>query len=181
MLVTALHSGVERSGTLAVFHLMEWLLSADSLAREILRKQLIVCMPVPNPDCYLQGEHGNVYSEWTLDGPRDPASMPEAVAVQHVMDELQPEVDADLHGTALSFDKYIMVENSGAAYSNLSSRCYHREVIRQMDEAALAEGYPSDFQESDAERLFWGLDLDARRRTPTTAIVNATTANRSPS
>lgn len=50
-----------------------------------------------------------------------------------------------------------------------------------MDEAALAEGYPSDFQESDAERLFWGLDLDARRRTPTTAIVNATTANRSPS
>ena len=69
VLVTALHSGVERSGTLAVFHLMEWLLSADPLARDILRKQLIVCMPVPNPDCYLQGEHGNVYSEWTLGRP----------------------------------------------------------------------------------------------------------------
>ena len=161
VLITGLHSGVERSGTTTICHLMEWLLSDEPLAREILRRQVVACMPVPNPDCYVEGTHGNLYHHWTFDGPADPDNMPEAVAVQGIMDQLQPEVHADIHGFSMDFERYIMLENSASSYSNLGLRCYHREIIRLMDEAALAEGYPSDLQESDAERIFWGPELDS--------------------
>ena len=160
-LITALHSGVERNGATTVFAIMEWLLSGDEAARDILRRQVVLCMPVPNPAGYVAGDHGRVYSDWTLDGPRDPAAVPEAAAVQRIMDEHQPEVHADVHGLSMDFERYIMLENSGSSYSNLALRSYHRDVIRQMDAAALAEGYPSDRQESDAERIFWGPELEA--------------------
>ncbi|MEW6357997.1 MAG: M14 family zinc carboxypeptidase [Planctomycetota bacterium] len=159
-LITALHSGVERNAATTVFAIIEWLLSDDPLAREILRQQVVVCMPIPTPDCYVEGKHGNVYGPWTLNGPPDPNNMPEAMAVKAVMDEYQPEVHADIHGLSMGFEKYIMLENTGSSYSNLALRCYHRDVMRLMDDAALAEGYPSDWQESDAERIFWGPALD---------------------
>ncbi|HIC33384.1 MAG TPA: hypothetical protein EYO78_01170 [Gammaproteobacteria bacterium] len=158
--ISALHSGGERTGTATVFYLMEWMLSGDPLAAEILRTQNIICMPVPNPDDYLRGDLGYVYSEWNLKGPKDPENMPEGMAVKEVMDELQPDVHADIHGLTMNFTKYIMLENSGSSYSNLGLRCYHREIIRQMDAAALAEGYPSDRQESDSERIYWGPELE---------------------
>jgi hypothetical protein len=164
VLLTATHSGVERSATTGVFYLMDWLLSEDPLARKILRKQVLVCMPVVNPDGYVQGSHGNTagkdpYTAWTLDGPADPPNMPEAVALQQLFDQYQPEVHADYHGLDLSFPGYIMVENSGASYSNAALRPYHHRIMRLMDEAALAEGYPSDQLEQDAERLYWGPEL----------------------
>ena len=161
VLLSALHAGVERSAATTIFALMEWLLEQDPLACEILRRQVIVCMPVPNPDCYEAGSHGRVYSEWTLDGPACPDGVPEAVAVQAVMDRYQPEVHADIHGMSMAFARYSMLENSGSSYSNLASRSYNREIVRLMDEAALAEGYPSDLQESDSERIFWGPELAA--------------------
>jgi len=161
VLITALHSGVERSGTTTVFAIMEWLLSDDPLARETLRRQVVVCMPVPNPDGYVKGQAGGVYNAWTLDGPKDPDAVPEAVAVQRAMDALQPDVHADIHGLSMDFARYIMLENSGSSYSNLALRSYHGEIGRMMDDAALAEGYPSDWQESDAERIFWGPELEA--------------------
>lgn len=161
VLITALHAGVERSATTTVLCLIEWLLSGEPLARQILRSQVVVLMPVPHPDGYVAGDFGNIYSGWTLEGVIDPEKMPEAMAVKRLMDDLQPEVHADIHGLSLDFERYTMLENSGSSYSNSSARCYHREVIRQMDEAALAEGFPSDWQESDAERIFWGSALDS--------------------
>jgi len=161
VLITALHSGVERTGTTTVLCLMEWLLSSDALAREILQRQVIVCMPVPHPDGYVLGQHGRIYTDWTLEGPKDPDNMPEAVAVKKIMDQYQPEVHADIHGLSMEFERYTMLENSASSYSNLALRCYHRDIIRLMDEAALAEGYASDWQESDAERIFWGPELDS--------------------
>ncbi len=159
-LVTALHAGLERSGSNTVLSIIEWLLSGESRAREILRRQVVICLPIPDPDRYVAGKVSPVYSAWSLDGPRDPDRSPEAMAVKRVMDQYQPEVHADIHGTNLEFARYIMFENSGSSYSNLALRPYHREIIRQMDEAALAEGYPSDFAESDAERLYWGPGLE---------------------
>ena len=159
-LITCLHSGVERSATLAAFYILEWFLSGDPIAANILTRQIVVIMPVPNPDCYEKGEHGWTYTEWNFDGPNHPDKMPEAVAVQQVIDEFQPEVHADIHGLSMDFEKYIMLENSGSAYSNFALRSYHHEIIRQMDAAALEEGYPSDHQESDSERMFWGPELD---------------------
>ncbi|MDP6112042.1 MAG: M14 family zinc carboxypeptidase [Planctomycetota bacterium] len=161
VLMTTLHSGGERSATSMVFYMIEWFLSNDPAAREILKRQVVVCMPVSNPDAYVAGTHGGTYSEWDLNGPSNPDKMPEAVAVQKMMDELQPEVHADVHGLSMDFERYIMLENSASSYSNLSLRCFHREIIRQMDDAALAEGYPSDRQESDAERIFWGPEMEA--------------------
>ncbi|MBT3378745.1 MAG: hypothetical protein HN742_21535 [Lentisphaerae bacterium] len=159
-LITALHSGVERSGTTTVCAIIEWLLSDAPDARETLRKQHIACIPVAHPDGYVDGNHGSVYGGWTLDGPADPEGCPEALAVKSVMDRLQPELLADVHGMSMAFNGYDMLENSANSYSNLALRCFHPEVVQAMDDAALEKGYPSDRQESDAERLFWGPALD---------------------
>lgn len=159
-LITALHAGLERSGSNTVLSIIEWLLSDEAVAREILRRQVVIALPIPDPDCYEAGKWTSVYNAWTLDGPRDPERSPEAVAVQRVMDQYQPELHADIHGTNLDFARYIMFENSGASYSNVALRPYHRDIIRQMDEAALAEGYGSDTAECDAERVFWGPDVE---------------------
>ncbi len=158
-LVTALHSGLERSATTAMMAIIEWLLSDEPAAREILRRQVVICLPVPDPDRYVKGEFSPIYGDWTLRGPRDPKNVPEAVFVQRLMDLFQPEVLADIHGTNLDFERYIMFECSGTSYSNNALRPYYREIIRQMDEAALAEGFPSDRAESDAERIFFGPGL----------------------
>ena len=167
-LITAQHSGIERSGTTGLLYLMDWLLSGDPLARETLRRQVVVCMPVVNPDGYMSDSHANSqkfdpYTAWTLNGPKEPEKQPEAVAVQKMMDEVQPELHADYHGHNMAFDGYCHVENSGASYSNLALRSYRHEIIRLMDEAALEEGYPSDEAENDAERVPWGPELEAMR------------------
>ncbi|MHB8971604.1 MAG: M14 family zinc carboxypeptidase [Pirellulaceae bacterium] len=156
VLVTALHSGLERSGSNTVLAIIEWLLSQEPAAQDILRHQVVVGLPIPDPDRYVAGTVSPVYGAWTTDGPCDPDHSPEAMVVKQTMDQYQPELHADIHGTNLAFARYIMFESSGASYSNLALRPYHRDIMRQMDEAALAEGYPSDTLEADGERLFWG-------------------------
>lgn len=165
-LITCLHSGIERTATTSAFALMEWLLSESPDARETLRRQVVCVMPLCNPDGYELGSHatttgGNPYGGWTPDGPLNPETTRESVAVQQVMDRLRPEVHADIHGLDLSFPGYMSLENSGASYSNFALRPYHQDIARLMDEAALAEGFPSDLVEQDAERLLWGPELDA--------------------
>ena len=159
-LVTALHSGLERSATTTVMAIIEWLLSGDPAAKEILRRQVVVCLPVPDPDRYEAGKVSPLYGSWTPDGPLRADSVPEATFVKRVMDRLQPELHADIHGTNLNFERYGMFESSATSYSNAALRPYHRDIIRQMDEAALAGGFPSDTAESDAERIFGGVGLD---------------------
>ena len=160
VLITALHAGLERSATTTVMAIIEWLLSGDPTAREILRRQVVFCLPVPDPDRYEKGEFSPVYGGWTPKGYPRAADIPEATFVQNVMDRLQPELHADIHGTNLEFERYIMFESSAASYSNSALRPYHRNILRQMDEAALAEGFPSDTVESDAERIFYGRGLE---------------------
>jgi len=165
VLLTAQHSGIERSATGSMFALMQWLLSGEPQAREILRRQTVVCMPLVNPDGYVHGTHATTaghdpYIYWTLSGPRDPSTMPESVAVKQMMDRYQPEVHADLHGLDESFPGYMSVENSAFSYSNCSLRPYHYEIANLMDEAALREGFPSDRLEQDGERLLWGPQLE---------------------
>ncbi len=165
VLVTAQHCGGERSAATGVFYLMQRLLSGEPQARETLRRQVIVCFPVVNPDGYISASLRNSvgldpYKDWTEKGPKDPAKLPGAVAVQTLMDEFQPEVHADYHGNGMQFRGYIHVEDSAAAYSNVALRSYKQEITRQMDEAALIEGYPSDMLEQDEERIFWGPSMD---------------------
>ena len=168
VLITANHSGArERTATTGILSLMRWLLSGDDLARETLRRQVVVGVPVGVPDSYdgelgVTNAHGlNPCNDWTLEGPVDPDHHPEGVAVQTLMDRYQPEVHSDYHGLDLTFPGHFSYENSGASYGSSSLRSYHYEIIRLMDEAALDEGYPSDQQEQDGERLLWGPDLDS--------------------
>ena len=158
-LITALHSGLERSAATTVMAIIEWLVSGDPQGRDILRRQVVVCLPVPDPDRYEKGQVSPLYGAWSIKGPLNRQEVPEAVYVQRVMDRLQPELHADIHGTNLEFERYIMFESSGTSYSNIALRPYHRDIIRQMDAAALAEGFPSDLGESDAERIFYGPGL----------------------
>jgi hypothetical protein len=160
-LITAMHTGDERSGATTVLYLIDWLLSNAPQARDILARQIVVCIPVVNPDGYVAGKAGNSlgldpYSQWTLEGPKEPDKMPEAVAVKTIMDRLKPEVHADNHGAGLEFPGWFEIEESGRSYSNLSLRPYHYEICRLMDEAALVEGFASDGLEQDAERIFPG-------------------------
>lgn len=166
VLLTTLHSGIERSGTTTALTILEWLLSSDPAAQDILRRQVIVCLPLVNPDGYVKGTFTNAfgkdpYTGWSVDGPHEPDLQPEAALVHALMKELTPEVHVDVHGLNLAFPGYIMVENSGAAYSNVALRPYHARIMRLMDDAALAEGFPSDLSEQDAERIYWGPALDA--------------------
>lgn len=152
VLVTALHAGLERGAATTVMAIVEWLLSDDPAAKEILRRQLIVCLPLPDPDRYTKGEVSPLFGvEWTPDGHRRGGALPEASYVQRLMDQLQPEVHADIHGANLGFTKYISFDSSRGPNPGLYP--YHRDIVRQMDAAAEAAGFPSDSSEDDAERM----------------------------
>ena len=158
-LVTALHAGNERGAATTVMSIIEWFLSDDPRALDILRNQVVVFLPLPDPDRYESGHFTPIYTEWDIEGPLKPDEVPEATYVHKIFDRFQPDLHADIHGTSLDFEKYIMFESSGAAYSNPGVRPYHRDIIRQMNLAAMAEGFPADTGESDAERMFYGPGL----------------------
>ena len=112
VLITTTHSGIEKGATVAALEIMRWLLGEDVLAREVLRKQVIIVMPVCNPDGYVKpaftNDHGrDAYMDWNASGPINPAEMPEAVAIQKIMDQWQPEIFSDIHGNDFSFPGYI--------------------------------------------------------------------------
>jgi len=163
-LVTALHAGNERGAATAVMGIIEWFLSDDPRVSDVLRNQVVVFLPLVDPDRYESGHFTPIYTEWNVDGPLNPGELPEAVYVQQVFDRFQPDLHADIHGTSLDFEKYIMFESSGAAYSNPGVRPYHRDIMRQMNEAAMVEGFPADTGESDAERMFYGPGLSNMAR-----------------
>jgi len=166
--LSAVHTGGERSAAGVLFGVMHWLLSDDPKAREVLRRQVVVCLPVVQPDGYVQGRlgaqlprHDLVYSGWDMSGVTDPDNAPEASALQAVIDRYQPDVYADVHGISLDFDGQLMLESSACSPSMVTSRPYHQQIARMMDQAALKEGFPSDFQEDDRELLYWGPAVDS--------------------
>ncbi len=147
IVITDTHSGSERSGATTVFYLMKWLLSGEPRAREILRRQVVVCIPVVNPDGYEAGTQRNTlgldpHTDWIVEGPdtgpKEATKNPEAVAVQGVLDEYKPEAYIDVHGDFVSYPGSWMIEGAVT---------YDRDVNRLMDEAALSEGYPSTYAE----------------------------------
>lgn len=158
VLLTTTHSGIEKGATVAALEIMKWLLSDDDLARAVLRHQVVILMPACNPDGFVKPAFTNVhghdaYMDWNTNGPMSPQQMPEAAAMQAVMDRWQPEVFSDIHGNDFSFPGYIHFEGH---VSNPSLRSYEPEVERLMDEAALAAGFPTHRGESDEQRLYIG-------------------------
>jgi hypothetical protein len=180
-LVPCLHGGPERSGPSTALCLTEWLLGDSPEAAETRRKQLVLIMPVVNPEAYFETDRfGNAHGidPYTGGGAGnwDLATMtykaldkaPEIEAFLNVVDRYQPEVIADLHGIGLQeygperlgdrrmYQGQTMFEVTGSAYSNYALRPWDWRVIEAMVAAGCEAGYPSDRFEADAQRAFWG-------------------------
>jgi hypothetical protein len=180
-LVCCLHGGPERSGPSTAMCLTEWLLGDSTEAAETRRKQVVLVMPVINPDSYFETDrfgNANGIDPYTGGGPGnwDLATMtykaldkaPEIKAFLAVVDRYQPEVIADLHGIGLQeyaadrlgdrcmYQGQTMFEVTGSAYSNYALRPWDWRVIEAMVAAGCEAGYPSDRFEADGQRAFWG-------------------------
>ncbi|MES2736663.1 MAG: alpha/beta hydrolase fold domain-containing protein [Verrucomicrobiota bacterium] len=187
-LITALHSGPERTGATGALAFAEWLLSEDPLAAETRRRQIVLVMPVINPlamfysdrfrnehgvDPYTGAGFGPGGKVWDVKSMSliKPERAPELAAVLSVIDEYRPETHADLHGTGLQeyspdqlgtrqmYHGQIMTEVTGGAYSNYALRPWDWRVTEAMVAAGREAGFPSDRFEADAQRTFWGPEL----------------------
>lgn len=167
VLLTCVHSG-ERSAVSVLFAVMDWLLSDDPLARDVMRRQVLVFMPIIHPDGYVEGRlgpgqstrHSILYSGWGMTGVADPGCAPEALALQRVIDRWQPDLYVDVHGISLDFERHLMLESSASSPTKTTNRPYHQQIARMMDQAALDAGFPSDFHEDDREVLYWCPSID---------------------
>jgi len=180
-LITALHGGPERSGVTTAMHLVEWLLSDDPEAAQTRRRQIVLVLPILNPYAFFETDRfgtsagidpytGGGPQNWDLKNMTFLAGdeVPEVKAFLEVVDRYRPEVHLDLHGTGLQeydprqlgdrrrYAGQTMIEITGSAYSNYALRPWDWRVTEAMIAAGLAEGYPSDRFEADAQRAFWG-------------------------
>lgn len=187
-LVTALHGGPERSASTTALRLIEWLAGDSPLAKETRRKQVVLVMPIPNPYAFFVSDRfGNKAGIEVYDSPLKwwnlktlslarPDQTPEIAAVLSVVDEYQPEVHLDLHGTGLQGFKpeeipadrkmlqgTTMFEISACSYSNCGVRPWDPRVTEAMVRAGQEAGYGSDRAEADAQRTFWSADSDSLR------------------
>jgi hypothetical protein len=188
VMVSALHGGPERSGSTTTLRLVEWLLGDSNLANETRRKQIVLLMPIINPYAFFVTERfGNkegieVYDPqlkwWNLKALTltAPQKTPEIAAFISVMDEYQPEMHLDLHGTGLQGFKpqelpadrqmrqgLTMFEVSACSYSNCGVRPWDPRVTDAMVRAGNAAGFGSDRAEADGQRVFWSPDNDPLR------------------
>ncbi len=180
-LICSLHGGPERSGVATALHLVEWLLGHCPEAAETRRKQIVLVMPIVNPESYfLTDRFGNAHGidpytgggagKWDLTTMtyKQLDKAPEIAALLKVVDRYRPEVIADLHGIGLQeypadqlgdrrmYRGQTMFEVTGSAYSNYALRPWDWRVTDAMVAAGCAAGYPSDRFEADAQRAFWG-------------------------
>lgn len=177
-LITATHSGAERSGGNAVLWLAEWLLGDDPRAVETRRRQVVLLMPIVNPygwftrESPFNSQGGDPYSmgrgkHWDLQrlAAKQPNKCPEVQTLLSVVDRYRPEVHVDSHGTAESYRGQTMFEITGSAYSNFTLRPWDWRVTEAMVAAGQAAGYGSERFEADAQRIFWSPELEpiARR------------------
>jgi hypothetical protein len=171
-LITATHSGAERTGTTSIMSFAEWLLGNSREAAETRRKQVVLLMPVVNPWGYetvespFNSQGGDPYSgqrgkAWDLAALalKEPAKAPETVALLSVFDEFKPDVQWDMHGVPLRWNGNQVVESCGTAYSNYSLRPWDWRVTEAMIAEARKAGYGIDRGEADSQRLFFGPDM----------------------
>ncbi len=180
-LITALHGGPERSGTTTILHLIEWLLGDSEEAQEVLRKQVLLVMPINHPEAFFHTDRfGNTakIDPYTGGGPqhwdlekleyKSADKAPEVKAVLNVVDRWRPDVHADVHGTGLQeypvdklgdrtrYQGQMMIEITGSAYSNYALRPWDWRVTESIIAAGREAGYPSDRFEADAQRSYHG-------------------------
>lgn len=186
-LVSALHGGPERSGTTTILHLIERLLDDSEFSKETRRKQVVLLVPIANPYAFFTTDRFTNKQKIDLYDPQIgywdlpklklavPQRTPELAAFLSIVDEYQPEVHLDLHGTGLQAfpdDKLgdrtmlkgqTMFEISACSYSNCGVRPWDPRVTEAMVKAGVEAGFGSDRAEADAQRCFYNPDHDVFR------------------
>ena len=171
-LLTSTHSGVERVTTAGLLQLIKWLISDDSLAEEIRRRQIVLIMPACEPESYdrelidvaefFAGRSRWVYEGWSWDGPLDPENQPEAMAVKDVVDRYQPEVHQDIHG--IWFEQSTMTESTGISWASNLYRGYWRAIPDLMNQAAEDAGYLTTRGEESAGQMLSTVPVEGFER-----------------
>jgi len=148
VLFTAMHAGVEYSGSNTLIMLIEWLVGKGDKARKLLLNYSITIVPVPNPYAYEKGElNGQFYAEkggdpysfpWTLEGVSDEILNWEAAAIKKIIDTVIPELYIDCHG--VFYKNQTMIENTGVSVHGMN-RPHHTLFVDSVNEAANKLGY----------------------------------------
>ena len=175
ILVTALHSGAERSGAAGCLNLMEWLLGGSEEAKQTLRNHIVYVMPIVNPYAFFTKERmGNSigvdpYSagrgkEWDVKELKliNPSRTPEIDAFMKAVDLSQPEVHVDIHGVAMHYTGQLVGASVGSAGSNYALRPWDWRVSEAMIKAGNEEGFGYHRMECDAQRLFFMPQAEGR-------------------
>lgn len=169
ILLTAFHSGAERTATAGLLAFTEWLMGGDELAEESLRKNIVLMMPVCNPDGFFLREsnmnsknfdpyaasRGNRIDLNTLQ-PKEPSIAPEHLAYQSVADEYLPDFHLDVHGTGLHFNAYIQPMSLGRAGSCSSLGPWDQKLRAGMAAAGVKTGFGVMDIPVASQRLIWG-------------------------
>jgi len=174
ILVTALDSGWERTGTCAALHTIEWLLGESELARESMKHHIVAVMPIPNPYGYVHHTAANSKNVNPYHGGRArsdawdvakidlryPDEAPHLAAITTVVDRFQPEFQMDLHGVGLKYAGQLVQPSVGSAYSNISNRPWDWRLLEHLIRFAGKAGYGYNRLEVDAQQLFHGEGMD---------------------
>ncbi|MBQ8508497.1 MAG: hypothetical protein IJ493_01160 [Clostridia bacterium] len=148
-LIIAQHSGMEITGMTTALSLGNYLASAEPGAAELLRRQVIVIVPCPNPYSYakqspayqFRNEAGvDEYTAFDYHGAKSGDANPSAHAIQALIDEWQPELLLDLHG--VWYENQLVIESFGHSAFG-SNRPYNTAFTRRVQAAGSQAGFPS--------------------------------------
>lgn len=177
ILITGFHSGAERTGTAGIMAVAEWLLGGSKPAADALKRNVVLLMPIVNPEGYFTSEHwgnsrnmdvyalgrGNRVNLETQDL-KVPEDGPEVLAYRAVADRYHPDLHLDVHGTGFHFNGHIQPPSVGRAGSNAALLCWDERLVRRMTDAAARDGWGNFLFESDPQRILWSPAMGAAQK-----------------
>ena len=170
-LITTLHAGAERNGAHAVIAYMQWLLSNDKDAVKIRKHNIVVFIPIGNPDGFFPaetfhnaakvdiyaGSRGNIYEPGSLElKAKYKKITPEVDFFRAVCDKYKPDMQIDIHGLAMHYFGQLQPAMCGSAGSNYALRPWSEKINNLMVKAGNRAGIGYSQTECMAQRLFWG-------------------------
>ncbi|MDR0932961.1 MAG: hypothetical protein LBM70_08095 [Victivallales bacterium] len=176
ILLTAFHSEAERSATAGLLAFTEWLMGDSSEAKESLQKNVILMMPLCNPEGFFLQEsnmnsknfdpyaagRGNRINLDTLQL-KNPQDGPEHLAYQTVADRYKPDFHLDVHGIALHFNGQLQPMTLGRAGSNSSLTLWDQKLLLIMKNIGKEKRFGIMEPGIDSQRLIWGSTMGKKQ------------------
>ena len=168
VLITSFDGGTEKTGPTSAFRLIEFLASDDPEAAGILKKHLLLIVPVMNPEGFFFNKPhpagvnlytGNRGALWQLPEMKlkNPEQVPELAAFAELIDRYHPEIHLDLHGTEPVYSGRIMVESTGRAGSNSALNSWDHRLVEAMERRGIEAGFGYIDFEATPQRLTGGM------------------------